>query len=112
MVVGWASEAGEGFFEQTARTGNGQQQEQRQERQRCRLKMCDRFWWVKARRGPSTAQLAKGASCFAQDDGFSGGVGKNRQRQVQRRNTGDGGFKVEAQLVRVYLRTGTSIGRS
>ena len=83
MVVGWASEAGEGFFEQTARTGNGQQQEQRQERQRCRLKMCDRFWWVKARRGPSTAQLAKGASCFAQDDGFSGGVGKNRQRQEQ-----------------------------
>ena len=29
-------------------------------------------------RGPSTAQLAKCASCFAQDDDFSGGAGRTR----------------------------------
>ena len=33
-------------------------------------------------RGPSTAQLARSASCFAQDDGVLGWVGKKSKAAV------------------------------
>jgi hypothetical protein len=48
-------------------------------------------------RGPSTAQLAKYASCFAQDDKFGLGLGRRQGRRLGGGFFGGGKIKVTAE---------------